>query len=166
MTNPDLLSRWESYFNTNLLRILRFLPSSHGCHSLDFIHTTQFIFKNISRWWNCQTYWGFSANIKNSEPETYIISICLSIEIMAKIWDQERADTTARMSREDSLITTKHTGHALQEFKRASYKWQRKSKATSEHDFACLETRFPLFSEDLRFTAPILVELPKMIKNR
>lgn len=42
---------------------------------------------------------------------------------------------------------------------------EKTNQVTSEQDFACLETIFPLFSEDLRFTAPVLVELPKIFKN-
>lgn len=78
----------------NLLRNLKFLPSCHSSCSSNLIHTTQFTFKNISVSWNCQIYWECSENIKtkyflhkNSEPETYIISICLRVEIMAKIWN-------------------------------------------------------------------------------
>lgn len=44
---------------------------------------------------------------KNSEPEIYIISICLSIEIMAKTWNLKQQQTRQHRGAEELLITVK-----------------------------------------------------------
>lgn len=52
---------------------------------------------------------------KNSEPDIYIISICLSTEIMAKIWNLKQQQTRQNRRAEQTAASLLKTSHAMSE---------------------------------------------------